>query len=122
MPSWLRAVLLGILSWFLPFVVSFVLFPVKKANPTLFSSLMFLIVLVAAGLLFRLYFRHHAVILREAALVGVLWTAINLVCDFPMFSAGPMKMTAFAYYSEIGLVYLTFPIFALLAAPLGPRR
>jgi hypothetical protein len=26
-----------------------------------------------------------------------------------------MKMTALAYYSEIGLVYLTFPIFALLA-------
>ncbi len=32
---------------------------------------------------------------------------------------GPMKMTALGYYSEIGLVYLTFPIFALLAARLA---
>ena len=121
MPTWLRAVLLGILSWFLPFVVSFALFPVKTANPQLFSSLMFLVVLIAAGLLFRFYVRHRAVILGEAVLVGVLWTAINLVCDYPMFSAGPMKMTALAYYSKIGLVYLTFPIFALLAIPPGRR-
>jgi hypothetical protein len=28
-------------------------------------------------------------------------------------------MTALGYYSEIGLVYLTFPIFALLAARLA---
>ncbi len=36
-----------------------------------------------------------------------------------MFAFGPMKMTPLAYYSQIGLVYLTFPIFAVLAARLA---
>jgi hypothetical protein len=30
-------------------------------------------------------------------------------------------MTALGYYSEIGLVYLTFPVFALVAARLAKR-
>jgi hypothetical protein len=30
-----------------------------------------------------------------------------------------MKMTPLGYYSEIGLVYLTYPVFAILAARLG---
>jgi hypothetical protein len=36
-----------------------------------------------------------------------------------MFAFGPMKMTPLGYYSEIGLVYLTFPVFAILAARLA---
>jgi hypothetical protein len=44
---------------------------------------------------------------------------MNLVFDYPMFAYGPMKMTALGYYSEIGLVYLTFPAFAVLAARLA---
>ena len=40
---------------------------------------------------------------------------MNLLFDYPMFAFGPMKTTPQAYYSEIGLVYLTYPIFGLLA-------
>jgi hypothetical protein len=116
-----RAILLGLLSWFIPFVVGFLLFPVKKSNAPLFSSLMYLIVLITAGLLLFWYFRKRAVSVGEAALVGAVWLGINLVCDYPMFAFGPMKMTALAYYSEIGLVYLTFPIFAVMAARLHAR-
>ena len=114
-----RAVLLGILSWLIPFAVSFSVFPLKKANAPLFSTLMYLIVLATAGLLLIWYFHKRAVCVREAILVGSLWLAINLIFDYPMFAYGPMKMTALGYYSEIGLVYLTFPIFALLAARLA---
>ena len=55
---------------------------------------------------------------REALEVGTLWFAMNLIFDYPMFDYGPMKMTALAYWSEIGLVYLAFPVFAFLAARL----
>ena len=116
-----RAILLGLLSWFIPFVVGFLLFPVKKSNAPLFSSLIYLIVLVTAGFLLFWYFRKRAVSVGEAALVGAVWLGINLVCDYPMFAFGPMKMTPLAYYSEIGLVYLTFPVFAVMAAALRPR-
>ncbi len=119
--SWLRAIFLGLLSWILPFAVSFALFPLRKANPPLFSTLMFLVVLAVAGLLLKLYFKSRAVRLGEAALVGLLWLAMNLIFDYPLFAFGPMKMTPLAYYSEIGLVYLTFPVFALLSTPLAKR-
>jgi hypothetical protein len=113
-----RAIWIGLLSWLVPFVFGFLLFPLKKVNAPLFSTLMDLVVLVAAGLLLAFYFRGRAVTVREAAMAGTLWLAINLILDYPMFAFGPMKMTPLTYYSEIGLVYLTFPVFAVLAARL----
>lgn len=117
-----RAIRLGLLSWFFPFIAGFVLFPLKKSNVPLFSTVMFLVVLVTAGALLTWYFRKRPVSFGEAALVGAVWLAINLVCDYPMFAFGPMKMTALAYYSEIGLVYLAYPIFAVMAAQMASRR
>lgn len=119
MASFMRAILLGILGWFVPFLVSLALFPIRKANAPLFSTLMFLVVLLVAGALLSMQFLHRPVTLHESAWAGLLWLVMNLVFDFPLFAYGPMKMTALAYYSEIGLVYLTFPVFALLAAPLA---
>lgn len=114
-----RAILFGLLSWVIPFVVSFAILPLKKSNAPLFITLMYLVVLVTAGALFNLYFRKRAVSIREAAAVGTLWLAINLILDYPMFAYGPMQMTPIGYYSEIGLVYLTYPVFAMMAARLA---
>lgn len=119
MALFVRALLLGLASWLVPFAFSFALFPLRKANAPLFGSLMELVVLVTAGSLLSFYFLHRAVSARESALVGLLWLAMNLLIDYPLFAYGPMKMTPLAYYSEIGLVYLTFPLFAVLAAPLA---
>jgi hypothetical protein len=116
---WKRALLFGFLSWLIPFGLSFFLFPMKKSNAPLFSTLMYLVVLLTAGILIALYFRSRPLQVREALLVGALWFAMNLVFDYPMFAYGPMKMTALGYYSEIGLVYLTFPVFAFLSARLA---
>ena len=119
MIAWKRAVLLGFASWAIPFAFSFLVFPLKTSNPPLFETLMALAVLAAAGALFQLYFRGRAVSVGEALLVGVLWLAVNLAMDYPMFAYGPMKMQAWAYYSEIGLVYLTFPAFGFWASRLS---
>jgi len=119
MTSWKRAALAGIASWLIPFVLSFLAFPIKKHNPPLFETLMALIVLITAGVLFRLYFRGRAVSVAEAVWVGVFWLAINLALDYPMFAYGPMKMLPAAYYSEIGLTYLTFPAFGFCASLLA---
>jgi hypothetical protein len=113
-----RAVWIGFLSWLIPFLISFLVFPLKKSNAPLFGSIMYLVVLATAGALLHLYFRKRKVPVREAGLVGVLWMAVNLILDYPLFAFGPMKMNPLGYYSEIGLVYLTFPMFAVLAARL----
>jgi len=99
---WKRAAGLGLISWAVPLVVSFVLFPLKKANAPLFGTLMDLIVLLTGAVLLQRYFRGRPVLVREALLVGVSWFAINLILDYPLFSHGPMKMTVRSYYSERG--------------------
>jgi len=115
---WKRAVLLGVISWLIPFVVSFILFPLKQ-NAPLFSTLMGLVVLLTGAALLHRYFRNRSVSVNEAVLVGMLWLVLNLSFDYPMFNFGPMKMTAWSYYSEIGLSYLMFPAFAFGAARLA---
>jgi hypothetical protein len=45
-----------------------------------------------------------------------------MICDYPMFAYGPMKMDAARHYSEIGAGYLLYPAFLLCAAWLGGRR
>ena len=119
--TFMRAALLGLLSWFIPFIAGFVLFAVKKANTPLFATLMFLIVLVTAGALLSWYFRKRTISVGEAMSVGTLWLVMNLTFDYPMFAFGPIKMTALGYYSEIGLVYLTFPFFRLSGGAAGQR-
>jgi len=77
--------------------------------------------LLTGGALLSVYFRYRPVALREAVLVGALWTGFNLLFDYPMFAFGPMQMTVGAYYSEIGLSYLAFPALAYGAARLARR-
>jgi len=119
MIAWKRAALLGLASWAIPFTISFLVFPLKKSNAPLFATVMMLVVLATAGALFQRYFRGRATSVREALPVGLLWLAINLAMDYPLFAYGPMKMTAGAYYSEIGLMYLAFPVFGFWASRLA---
>ena len=113
---WKRAVLLGFLSWLIPFVVSIAVFPLKKVNAPLFAAIMSLVVVLVAGLLLYFYFRGRSVAVGEALEVSAMWLLINLVFDYPMFAYGPMKMTAAAYYSEIGAAYLLIPAVAFGAS------
>jgi len=119
MVRWKRALLLGLLGWLIPFAVSIPLFPLKQVNAPVFEAAMTLVLLLTAGGLFRSYFRGGTFSIGEAVLVGAIWVVFNLVLDYPMFSYGPMKMTASKYYSEIGVDYLLYPVFALAAGWLG---
>ena len=119
-----RALLLGVLSWVVPFAVSFLVFPLKQVNAPLFDTAMALVVVLTSGALLPVYFRGRAVNTGETVAVALVWLVINLVLDYPMFAYGPMEMTAARYYSEIGVDYLVFPAFALGAARLArnPRQ
>lgn len=117
--AWKRAALLGFVSWLIPFLISFLLFPIKKSNAPLYDTLMTLVILLTAGALFQLYFRARPIAVPEALLLGFLCLAINLLMDYPMFFHGPMKMHASVYFSEIGLTYLTFPVFGFCASRLA---
>jgi hypothetical protein len=88
---WKRAALLGFLSWVIPFLISFFLFPLKKPDPPLFGTLMSLVVLLTAAALLNLYFRNRPVSVHEAVRVGALWLALNLVFDYPSSLMAPCR-------------------------------
>jgi hypothetical protein len=113
---WKRALALGLLSWLVPFAISFVLFPIKRANAPLFESAMSVVIVLVGAWLARRYFVAGVPRMGEAALLGLIWLAVNLALDYPMFSYGPMRMSAAAYYSEIGAAYLLYPAFLIGAA------
>jgi hypothetical protein len=113
---WKRALALGLLSWLIPFAISFAIFPLKRVNAPLFEAAMSVTVVVVAALLARRYFAAGGPRFGEAALLGVVWLAVNLIMDYPMFAYGPMHMSAATYYSEIGAGYLLYPAFLIGAA------
>ena len=119
---WKRALGLGVLAWLVPFLLSFALSTLRQTSAALFATVMFLAVVVTSGALLVYYFRRRTVHLREAFLVGILWMAVSLLLDCPVFLHGPLRMTPLRYFSEIGLVYLVFPAQAVMAALLAKHE
>jgi hypothetical protein len=74
---WKRAFLLGLLSWAIPFAISFAAFPLKRVNAPLFEAVMTLVLVITAGVLLRSYFRGKSVAAGEAVVVGALWLAAS---------------------------------------------
>lgn len=109
--SWRRALGYGFLLWLVPFVVAVALFSIRQSNRPLFESLMPLVLAACTMVALKLYLRRGAApALGESLLLGAMWMAISLLFDWPMFSAGPMKMTLAGYMSDIGAAYLLFPV------------
>ena len=106
-----RAILFGFLIWLIPFVVAFVIFPLRESSRPLFESIMPVSVAAATVIFGVLYFRHvtrdHV---RQGILIGVIWLAMCLLIDLPlMLLGGPMQMTLWEYVSDIGITYLMIP-------------
>jgi len=104
----------GFMIWVIPFLVAMFIFSFRESNRALFESIM-PVVLVSTVVGFAVkYFRSiEAEFLREGIFIGAIWLFVSLALDFPMFSAGPMKMDASGYLSDIGLTYLIIPIIVI---------
>jgi hypothetical protein len=106
-----KAVLYGFLIWLIPFVVAFVIFPLRETARPLFESIM-PVTVTAATMGFGIsYFRRvSGQYVKEGVTVGVLWLAICVIIDAPlMLLGGPMRMTLGQYAADIGLTYLIIP-------------
>lgn len=49
----------------------------------------------------------------EGVLLGVIWLVINLAIDIVFVSAGFFRMTLIQYITDIGLRYLSIPIYTI---------
>ena len=115
MKSYKLALLYGFFVWLIPFIVAFLIYPIRTSNRALFESIMPVVVTVAVVLFLISYFRKVEVnFLKEGILLGVIWFAISLVIDLMLFMPeSPMKMSFVDYLMDIGLTYLIIPTISI---------
>ena len=120
--SW-RTTILGLLSWAIPFVVSFAF--VDRTGQWLIPYPLFKSIMVVAfggiGTWFLvLAFRRVAPTWRTGLALGLYWLAINLVLDLIVLL--PLTgMTIVGYFHDIGLRYLLIPIIATAMGAVAER-
>jgi hypothetical protein len=110
MYAWRRALGYGVLVWLIPFAVAMAFYKVRQNDRILFESIMPIAVVAATVVFAVLYMsgvpRRQA---REGLLLGLLWLAMCVVIDQPLFLAGPMQMSFIDYLKDIGLTYAMIP-------------
>ncbi len=119
MTSFRRALLYGFLVWLIPFLVAFLIFPLRESARPLFESIMPVTVAMATAVFGVLYFKnlasnraqnHVRNYIKEGLVLGMLWWIISVLIDAPlMLLGGPMQMTLGAYFADIGLTYMMIP-------------
>jgi len=116
MNKYVKLVGFGFLIWLIPFLVSFVIFPLRNANRPFFESIMPVFLALTAMIISVLYFKKvEKESLKEGLIAGVLWFVLSLVIDLMLFlPASPMQMSFSDYMMDIGLTYLI-----ILIIPIG---
>lgn len=106
-----RMIFYGFLVWLIPFLVSFLIWPIHESNRPLFESVMPVVLTASVVFFSKQYFKNvKKEFCRVGIQLGLFWLLISLGIDLIMFSGGPMKMSLLAYIYDIGLTYLIIPI------------
>ncbi len=107
----LKIILFGFLVWLVPFLVSFVVFPLRASMYPLFESIMSVIIAISVVVFSYFYVRDLDVnFVREGIISGIVWFIINIIIDLVIFMpASPMHMAFNDYIMGIGLKYLIIP-------------
>ena len=111
-----RNILLGLLSWAIPFAISFFLYTPNGqpvVSPPLFKSIMIATGSLTGCILLYRYFKfvdsHY---IANGIIVGLSWLAINIIMDALVLI--PLMKVSFAYYfTSIGLGYVVIPVISI---------
>ena len=123
MKSLKKALLFGFFIWLIPFLVSFLIFPLRTSARPLFESIMPVVLTICVVFFLILYFRKlEDGFLREGIILGVRWLGISLLIDLLLFMWGPMEMTLADYMMDIGLTYLIIPTITIGAGYIMGKR
>ena len=86
MNKYVKLVGFGFLIWLVPFLVSFVIFPLRSSNRPLFESIMPVILVIIVMTISVLFFKKiEKESLKEGVIAGVLWLGLSLVIDLMLF-------------------------------------
>ncbi len=111
----LKIILFGFLVWLIPFLVSFVIFPLRTSMRPLFESIMPLVLTIIVIALAYYYLNDITVnFVKEGVIIGLAWFIINIAIDLVMFMpASPMHMNFTDYMMDIGLTYVMIPVITI---------
>lgn len=125
MTNFIRAIVFGLVSWAVPFAVSYGLIDQNGqfvAGVGLFKSVMFVSAAAVTAVLLVLYFRHvHSRYLRESVLLSILWLEINLMLDL-LVLVPLTHMNLYNYVFQVGFGYLFIPVMCVMAGLLLSGR
>jgi len=115
MNKYLKIVGLGVLIWLIPFVVSFIIYPLRDDYRPLFESIMPVAIAIIVVIFSIIYFKKiDANFVKEGALIGLIWFVISIIIDLIMFlPESSMQMTFDNYMMDIGVTYLIIPVITI---------
>jgi hypothetical protein len=117
--------LLGFLSWLIPFVVSFLFF--KPGGELVvpyatFKSIIMVVGTISGCYLFYRYFKFvESDFIRNGVIVGVSWFSICIILD-TLILIPIMKTTFSDYFMSIGLSYVSIPVISITMGFLLERK
>lgn len=97
----------GLLVWVIPFVLAFILFPIRNSDRIFFESIMPVALVSTVVVLARI--ARNKEFLRSWQ-TGVLWLIMSVVLDQAFFTWGPQKISFTDYWKDIGFLYLVIPV------------
>lgn len=112
----IKNLLLGFLSWLIPFAVSFLFYKpggeLVVPYATFKSTIMLVGVISGCYLLFRYFKFVDSDYIQHAVIIGWSWFALNIILDTVVLI--PIMKTTFAdYFMSIGLSYFSIPIISI---------
>lgn len=120
-----KIVLLGFLSWLIPFAVSFLFYKPGGELIVAYSTFKCVIMLVGTlsgcYLLYRFFKFVNTDFIKYGILAGFVWFGINLVLD-TLILIPIIKSTFVNYFMSIGLGYLAIPIISIAMGYLLDRQ
>src|SRR6185436_853113 len=106
-----RMVAFGFLSWLLVSGAALAMYPWRAHNRPLFESALAVVLAAVTTLLAIVFFRRTPAVRGwNGLLLGLVWAAINVLVDLPLFSFGPLRMAPRAFLADVALAYLMIPV------------
>jgi hypothetical protein len=107
----LKIVIFGFLLWLIPFIISFIIYPLKIGGSPLFESIMPIVITIMVVLLTYFYLiTIETDFIKEGIKIGIIWFIINVIIDLFIFlPPNVMHMSFSNYMADIGITYLIIP-------------
>ena len=113
----LKMIVYGLVLWMVPFFAAFP-FVDPQGNytvpETFFKSVMVVVGAATGVVLSVAYFASvKKNFFGEGVVVGAIWLTINVAIDLAFVSSGFFRMTFTQYFTDIGLRYLSIPMYTI---------